>query len=105
MMLIYVVMPMHNLLEYSNIYLKTSITLWQYYRDQPTLNNNIVFIDFPADDNSSNLFKFKQKITWIQTNSNDINDVKVMVPLKYLSNFWRTFEIPLINCEISLMLS
>ena len=47
-------MPMNNLLEYSNIYSKTSKSLWYYYRDEPGLNDNNVTIDFPADNNNSN---------------------------------------------------
>ena len=60
-----VVMPINNLLEYSNIYSKTSESLWYYYRNEPALNNNDnnVTIDFPANNNNSNLFKFRQKIT------------------------------------------
>ena len=33
------------------------------------------------------------------------NDVKIVVPLKYLSNFWRSLNIPLINCEVELILT
>ena len=61
-------------------------------------------IDFPADYNSSNLFKSKQKMTG-KINNNGIKDVEIMAPLKYLNNFWRTLEMPLINWEISLMLT
>ena len=52
-------------------------------------------MDFPADNNSIS-FKFKQQIT-TQTGSNDIKEVEIMVPLKYLSNFWKALEMPLIN--------
>ena len=48
--------------------------------------------------------KFKKKII-DQTNNNDRNDIDVLVPLKYLSSFWRAFEMPLINCEINLDLN
>ena len=48
--------------------------------------------------------KFKKKII-DQTNGNDRNDVDMLVPLKYLSSFWRAFEMPLINCEINLDLN
>ena len=48
--------------------------------------------------------KFKKKII-DQTNDNDRNDVDMLVPLKYLSSFWRAFEMPLINCEINLDLN
>ena len=68
-----VVMHMYNLFEYIDIYSKISGILWQYYKDEPDLNNNNVIINFSADDNNSNLFKFKQKITG-QTN----NDVTVI---------------------------
>ena len=59
-------------------------------------------IGFPAN-NTGVSFKFKQQITG-QTGNGDTKDVELMVPLKYLSNFWRTLEMPLINCEISLQL-
>ena len=85
-----ILMPMYNLIEYSDNYSKTSGSLWQYYRDEP--NNNL------ADPES---FKFKVRITG-KTNDDNEKDVEIMVPLKYLSNFWRTLEMPLINCEVNL---
>ena len=88
-----IVMPMYNLIEYSDNYSKTSGSLWQYYRDEP--DNNL------ADSES---FKSKIKITGKTPNNGNEKDVEIMVPLKYLSNFWRTLEIPLINCEVSLTL-
>ena len=63
-------------------------------------NNNI--IDFTANNNIIQ-FKFKQKIKG-QTGNDGTKDIKIMVPLKYLSNFWRTLKISLINCEIIFML-
>ena len=68
------------------MYLKTSGSLWQYFRDEPASDNNNVINDFPDDNNNSNLFKFKQKITGKTTN-NETKYVEIMVPLKYLSNF------------------
>ena len=94
-----VVMPMYNLIEDSDNYSKTSGSLWQYYTDEPFINNNGVTIDVP-DDSDSASFKYKQKITG-QTGNDGTKDVQIMVPLKYLSNFWRTLKIPLINCEIN----
>ena len=88
-----IVMPMYNLIEYSDNYAKTSGSLWQYYRDEP--NDNL------ADSES---FKSKIKITGKTPNDGNEKDVEIMVPLKYLSNFWRTLEMPLINCEVSLTL-
>ena len=58
-----VIMPMYDLIEYSDNYSKTSGSLWEYYWDEPVLNNNGAVIDFPADNNNSALFKFKTKIT------------------------------------------
>ena len=98
---ILVIMPMYNLIEYSDAYLKTSESLWQYYRDEAALDNDGNIIDFAADSNNNASFKFKQKITG-QTGNSGTKDVEIMVPLKYLSNFWRTLEMPLINFEISL---
>ena len=87
-------MPMYNLIQYSNNYSKTSGTLWQLYRDER--NNNLT---------DSESLKFKIKI--IRNTPNDFNkkNVEIIVPLKYLSNFWRTIEMPLINCEVNLILT
>ena len=87
-------MPMYNLIEYSNNYSKPSGSLWQYYKDEP--NDNI------ADSES---FKSKVKITGKTPNNGNTKDVEIIVPLKYLSNFWRTLEMPLINCEVNLLLT
>ena len=87
-------MPMYNLIEYSDNYAKTSGSLWPYYRDEP--NNNL------ADSES---FKSKIKITGKTPNNGNEKDVEIMVPLKYLSNFWRTLKMLLINCEVSLTLT
>ena len=98
-----IVMPMYNLIEYSDPYSKTSGSLWQYYRDEPALDNNNNIIDFPANNNNSISIKFKQQIT-VQTGNGGKKNVEIMVPLKYLNNIRRTLEMPLINCEISLQL-
>ena len=89
-----VVMPMYNLIEYSDSYSKTSGILWQYYKDDP--NDNIT---------QSESFKSKIKITGKTPAAGNTKDVEIIVPLKYLSNFWRTLEMSLINCEISLFLT
>ena len=57
-----IVMPMHNLIEYSDNYSKTSESLWHYYRDEPYLNANGNIADFLADNNNNASFKFKIKI-------------------------------------------
>ena len=88
-----IVMPMYNLMEYSDNYSKTSGSLWQYYRDDP--NDNIT---------RSESFKYKIKITVKTPADGNTKDVEIIVPLKYLSNFWRTLEMPLTNCEVNLIL-
>ena len=80
------VMPMYDLIEYSNNYAKTSGSLWQYYRDEP--NDNL------ADSES---FKSKIKVTGKTPADSNEKDIEVIVPLKYLSNFWRILEMLLIN--------
>ena len=97
-----IVMPMYNLIEYSDNYAKTTGSLWQYCKDIPALNANDEIVIF-AEDNLTDSFNFKAKITG-RTGNNGTKDVEIMVPLKYLSNFWRTLEMPLINCEVNLIL-
>ena len=70
-------------MEYSDNYSKTSGILWQYYTDEPALNNAGAQNDFP--DNSASL-KFKQKIR-ASTGDDSTKAVQIMVPLKYLSTF------------------
>ena len=60
-------------------------------------------MDFPANNNNGASFKLKQQIIG-ETRNGGFKDVEIIVPLKYLSNFWRTLEMPLINCDISLQL-
>ena len=96
-------MPMYNLIEYSDNYAKTTGSLWQYCKDISARNNNNEIIVFDAD-NTTDSFKFKAKITG-ETRDDGTKDVEIMVPLKYLSNFWRTLEMPLINCEVNLILT
>ena len=96
-------MPMYNLIEYSDNYSKTSGSLWQYCKDISAVNDNNAIVDF-TDSNLTDSFNFKVKMTG-QTGDNGTKNIEIMVPIKYLSNFWRTFEIPLINCEFNLILT
>ena len=98
-----ILMPMYNLIEYSDNYAKTTGSLWQYCKDIPARNNNDEIVAF-AMNNVTDLFNFKAKITG-QTEDERTKDVEIMVPLKYLNNFWRTLEMPLINCEVNLILT
>ena len=94
---------MCNLIEYSDNYSKKSGSLWQCCKDIPAVNNNNAIIDF-SDNNLTDSFNFKLKMTG-QTGNDGTKNVEIMVPLKYLSNFWRTLEMPLINCEVNLILT
>ena len=77
-----IVMPMYNLIEYSNNYSKTSGSLWQYCKDIPAVNNNSDIVDFNGA-NSSDSFNFKAKIIPQTDDDGQRNNVKIMVPLKY----------------------
>ena len=102
------------LLEYSKKYRKTIGSLYNYYRDE---------LSDDADDNNfdnikvvnSNTFKYKNKIIGnmynvnagadgYEVNKNRTQEVELAIPLKYLGNFWRALNIPLISCEVSLEL-
>ena len=96
-------MPMYNLTEYSDVYSKTSGGLQQCYRDELALDNNNNIINLLAINNNSISFKFKQQITQ-KAGNGGTKDVEIMVPLKSLSNFSRTLEMPLVNCEVNLQL-
>ena len=95
-----IVMPMYNLIEYSDDYSKTSGSLWQYCREMPAVNNNGSIVDFNGA-NATASFNFKTKITGQTDDNGRIDNVEI----KYLSNFWRTLEMPLICREIELNLT
>ena len=99
-------MPMYNLLEYSQNYRKTTGSSWNYFSDEPS--NSL--------SSSSQSFKYKTSITG---NTYDFgageagydgdkagkNKTEIVVPLKHLSYFWKTLNIPLINCKVELILT
>ena len=94
---------MYNVIKYSKNYRKTTGTLWNYCRDEPN-SNAIGNINYSIKDSKS--FNYKTSITGkLEDNNVEKDDVEIVVPLKYLSNFWRTLDIPLINCEVSLTLT
>ena len=78
-----VVIPMYSLIQCSDIYSKTSGILWQYYKDEPSLNHSSNFVDFVGADQNSNSFIFKQKTT-CQTENNTTKYVEIIVWLKCL---------------------
>ena len=83
-----IVMPMYNLIEHSDNYSKTSGSLWEYTKDIHAVNNNNAIIDF-TNNNLTDSFKVKMTA---QTGYNGTKNVEIIVPLKYLSNFWRTLR-------------
>ena len=96
-------MSMYNLIEYSDNYQDSSATLYQHKRDEPPEANAIN--DLTTDTSSS--FKYKVELLGNPVLDGAIakRNVKVVVPLKYLSNFFRSLEMPLINCKIKLNLT
>ena len=98
-----ITMPMYNLIKYSDNYQDSSATLHQYKRDEPPEANAI-------DDlttNTSSSFKYKVELLGNPVLDGNIakRSVKVVVPLKYSSNFFRSVEMPLISCKIKLNLT
>ena len=87
--IINIAMPMYNLIEYSDNYSDTSGSLWQFKRDEIEENNNLTV-------GNSSSFKYKSNIIGNLSQAGTRNNVKIVVPLKYLSNFWRSLEMPLI---------
>ena len=102
-------MPMYNLIEYSDNYQDSSATLYQYKRDEPPEDNAVAHLT----DNNSSSFKYKFSLLGTIPQVDAAADaarvgrlnVKVVVPLKYLSNFFRSLEMHLINCKIKLNLT
>ena len=84
---IYIILLMYNLIEYRNSFSKTSGSLWQNYRDKPALTDAGAIANFHVANKSAS-FKVKQKIT-DKTADGGTKDVKIMVPLTFLSSFWR----------------
>ena len=84
------VMPMYNLIEYIDNYSKTPGSIWQYCKGIPTVNDDGNVVNFNGANNTDS-FNLKNKLTG-QTNNDGIINVEIMVPLKYLINFWRTIK-------------
>ena len=95
-------MSMHNLIEYSDNYSKTSGSLWQYCKDIPAVDNNNAIVNF-SENNLTDSFNFKVKM--IKITGDGTKNFEIIVPLSHLSAFWRSLELPLINCEVNLILT
>ena len=89
-----IAIPMYNPIQYSDNYAKTSGSLWHYRKVIP--NDNIA---------ASESFKFKARTTGRSSADGNTKNAEIVVPLKDLINFWRTLEMPLINCKINLQLT
>ena len=100
-----IVMPKYNLLEYSKNYKKTTSSLWNYYRDEPS--STIGDQNITHSILNSESFDYKASFMENGVTHDDLtkNDIKAVVPLKYFSNFWRHLDIPLINSEVELILT
>ena len=102
-----IVMPMYNLLEYSKNYEKTSGSLFSYYRDEPNeagIANDNGAINISI--RNSKFFDYKTEIKGcLDAGEDEKGNVTIAVPLKHLGNFWKRLDMPLINCEITLILS
>ena len=96
---------MYNLLEYSKNHRKTTGSLWNYYRNQP--NSTIGDSNITHSILNSESFDYKANFMDNGVTHDNLtkNDIKIVVPLKHLSNFWRHLDIPLINCEVELILT
>ena len=85
---------MYNFIESSKKYSRKSADLWNYYEN------------IPADPiTNSESFIYKTSITGKTVNNENTREVEFSVPLMHLSSFWRTLDMPLINCEISMTLT
>ena len=90
-----ITMPMYNLIEYSDNYSDTSGSLWDFKRDEIVNNADV------TNDNNSPSFKYKASIIGNTENNGIKNGVKIAIPLKYLSNFWRSLEMPIVMSRTS----
>ena len=102
-------MRMCNLLEYSDNYSITSRSLWNYYRDEVNDDANESNASRIKINNNEKItgksFEYNTKLMGSTPDNNNVLDTEVVVSLKYLSNFWRSLDLPLIICKIELYLS
>ena len=88
---------MYNQLQYNDNYSDTSGSLWNFKRDETEEDADLTI-------NNASSFKYKANLIGNTENNGTKNGVKIALPLKYLSNFWRSLEMPLINCKIKFSL-
>ena len=100
-------MAMYNLIEYSDNYQDSSATLYQHKRDEPPENEAVANLTANNSDSLKYKIKLLGNVTEVAGDVAGVRrlKVKVVVPLKYLSCFFRSLEMPLINCKIKLNLT
>ena len=98
-----IIMPMYNLLEYSDNYAVSSGSLWQFKRDEQNMTDAGNPENVTTDDSSS--FKYKSSLLGNPNATGVLRNTEIVFPRKYLSNFFRSLQISLINCKIHLELS
>ena len=100
---IYIEMPLYKLIEHSDNYSEISGSVWQFKRDDVPANNAEMII------NNSPSLKYKVALLGKTEHHNNgesfVKESEIVVPLKYLSKFWRSLEMPLINCKVHLKLN
>ena len=100
-----IIMPMYNLIEYSDNYSDSSGSLYQLKRDESPMNNNPLNVALINSSSFTYKANFLGKATDAGDNDKSLKNTKIVVPLRYLSNFFRSLEMPLINCKIHLELN
>ena len=95
-----IIMPMYNLIEYSDNYADSSGSLYQFKRDESPMNDAENSLNIALDNSTSSKYKASllRKATDADGNDRSLKNIKIVVPLKYLSNCFRSLEMPLINC-------
>ena len=101
------IMPMYNLIEYSDNYADSSGSVYQFKRDEPPMTDARNPLNTALD--SLNSFKYKASLLRnaddAENNDKSLKNPKIVLPIKYLSNFFRSLEMPLINSKIPLELN
>ena len=100
-------MPMYNLIEYSDNYADSSGSLYQFKRDESLMNDAGNLNNVALDNSTSFKYQasFSRKATGADGNDRSLKNIKIVVPLKYLSNFFRSIEMLLNSCKIHLELN
>ena len=98
-----IILSMYNLIEYSENYADSSASLYQFKRDEQNMTNAGNPDNITDADSSS--FKYKSSPLGSRNATGALENAKIVVPLKYLSNFFRSLEMPLINYKIHLELN